>query len=179
MVTFGESVCVYQGNAVPMADVVAAVREQLVKQVGRPEISVQPPGGRGLVNLPVLYSAPAQHVTALQITQPLAGAITADPAYVWDLGEGQHATGTGHPYTPRVDPQDPANAGYYVEGVYHQAGVQRASVTLTWDATIQLGAGPGALRVPLDPITFTATATIDTVSATNRLYSQVPPASAG
>jgi hypothetical protein len=162
-----------------MADVVAAVREQLVKQVGRPTISIQPPGGRALVNMPVLYSAPAQHVTALQITQPLAGAIAADPAYTWDLGESQQAAGTGHPYNPRVDPQDPSNASYYVAGVYRRAGEQRATVTLTWDATIQLGAGPGALTVPLDPITFTATATINTVSATNRLYSQVPPLSGG
>ena len=47
-------------------------------------------------------------------------------------------------------------------------------MTLTWSATIQLGGGPGALRVPLDPIVFTATSTIETVSATNRLYGQIP-----
>jgi hypothetical protein len=48
-------------------------------------------------------------------------------------------------------------------------------LTLTWDATITLGNGPGALTVALDPIIFTATGSTTTVSATNRLYSQVPP----
>jgi hypothetical protein len=175
LLPFGEPVCVYQGQAVPMADVVAAVRQELVKQVGRPRVSVQPPGGRALVNLPVLFSAPAQHRTSLRITQPLPGAVTADPGYRWDLGDGQHATGAGHVYTPAVDPQAAGAGGYYVEGVYHRAGRQTATLTLTWQATITLGAGPGALTVPLDPITFTASGTTTTVSATNRLYSQVPP----
>ncbi len=174
MVPVGEPVCVYQGRSVPMAAVVAAVRVELVKEVGRPRISVQPPGGRALVNLPVLFSAPAQRRTTLAISQPLPGRIVADPVYSWDLGDGQQGAGAGHRYSAAVDPQDPASDGYYVKATYPQVGPQHATLTLTWDATITLGTGPGALSVPLDPIVFTARATTTTVSATNRLYSQVP-----
>jgi hypothetical protein len=174
MVPVGEPVCVYQGRSVPMADVVAAVREELVKEVGRPRVVVQPPGGRAFVNLPVLYSAPAQHRTTLTITQPLPGRISADPTYAWELGEGQRGTGAGHRYTQGRDPQDPASDGYYVKALYRQVGPHQATLTLTWDATVTIGTGPGALSVPLDPIRFTATANTTTVSATNRLYADVP-----
>ncbi len=170
----GEPVCVYQGRSVPMADVVAAVRQELVKEVGRPKITVQPPGGRALVNLPVVFSAPAQHRTTLTISQPLPGRISADPTYSWDLGEGQQGSGAGHRYTAAVDPEDAASDGYYVKALYRQVGPHRATLTLTWDATVTIGTGPGALTVPLDPIRFTATATTTTVSATNRLYDHVP-----
>jgi hypothetical protein len=176
---FGEPVCVYQGRAVPMAAVVAAVRQRLVKEVGRPRILIQPPGGRVLVNWPVLFSAPAQHRTALAITAPLPGAISAEPSYVWDLGGGQHGVGAGHPYRPSVDPLSAGASGYYVSGIYHRPGPVTATLTLTWDATITLGAGPGALSVQLDPITFTSTATSTAVSATNRLYAQVPTTDPG
>jgi hypothetical protein len=157
-----------------MADVVAAVREQLVKEVGRPVIRIEPPGGRALVNMPVLFSAPVQHRTTLDITQPLPGAIVADPGYSWDLGEGQSGAGAGHRFTPSRDPEDPSTSGYYVSATYRQVGVQHARLTLTWDATITLGSGAGSLSVPLDPITFTATASTTTVSATNRLYGEAP-----
>ena len=114
----GKPVCVYRGRAVPMAAVVAAVRQALVKAVGRPRVAVQPPGGRTLVNLPVVYSAPVQHETTLEVTVPVPGAITADPSYGWDLGGGQRGSGPGHPYTQAVDPTGPEAGGYYVEGVY-------------------------------------------------------------
>jgi hypothetical protein len=159
-----------------MADVVAAVREELVKEVGRPRITVQPPGGRVLVNLPVLFSAPAQHRTRLTITQPLPGNITADPGYAWDLGEGQRGSGAGHRYAAGQDPQDPSSDGYYVKATYHQVGPHEVTLTLTWEATVTIGSGPGALSVPLDPIRFTATASTRTVSATNRLYGDLPSA---
>ncbi len=61
-----------------------------------------------------------------------------------------------------------------MKAIYRQVGPQRATLTLTWDATVTIGTGPGALSVPLDPIRFTATAGTTTVSATNRLYDQVP-----
>ena len=158
-----------------MAAVVAAVRQALVKEVGRPRMRVQPPGGRTLVNLPVLYSAPAQHETVLQITVPLPGAITADPAYSWDLGDGQHGVGAGHRVHARRWIRAVRARGVITSRAStRQVGSQRSTLTLTWAASIQLGAGAGALTVPLDPITFTATSTIQTVSATNRLYDQVP-----
>lgn len=165
MLPFGDAICVYTGRPIPMAEVVAAVREELEKQVGRPQITMEP-ATRGLIRWPVLFSAPAQHEVTLNITQPLPGDITADPSYAWDLGEGQRATGTGHRYSSQVDPTSPASNGYYVKGVYEQPGAHAVRLTLTWHATIHLG----TLDVDLDPIEFTDDATARVVSATNRLY---------
>ncbi len=173
MTTYGQPICVYHGKSVPMAAVVAAVREQLVRQVGRPRIRVQP-ATQGLVHWPMLFSAPAQHQTRLSISKPLAGAITADPDYIWDLGDGQTAHGAGHPYAPGVDPRSPAGAGYYVAGSYRQTGAHPVRLVLTWEARITLGPAGSGLVVDLDPIVFRATATAHTVSATNHLYGQVP-----
>ncbi len=170
MEPYGEAICVYEGKSVPMADVVAAVRDELVKQVGRPTVAVQP-ATRGLVHWPMLFSAPAQHTTQLAIQRPLAGAITAVPTYVWDLGSGQTATGAGHRYAEGMDPRSSATDGYYVKGVYDRPGVHQVQVQLTWAASIHLGAGAGALDVDLDPIVFTAGGSATVVSATNRLYS--------
>ena len=156
-----------------MADVVAAVRQELVKDVGRPVISVQP-ATAGLIGLPILFSAPPQHTTTLTITQPLPGAITAVPAYSWDLGDGQSGTGPGHRYSQPMDPTDPSTNGYYVEGTYTQTGRHPVRLTLTWQASIHLGPAVGGLDVDLDPITFTTTATATTVSANNHLYADVP-----
>jgi hypothetical protein len=173
LATYGEAICVYSGKSVPMAAVVAAVRDQLVKRVGRPSIAVQP-ATRGLIRFPVLFSAPAQPVTALQISRPLRGAITATPGYAWDLGAGQSGTGPGHRYTEAVDPRSPPGQGYYVQAVYEVPGRHRVQLTLTWQVGLHLGPAGGGLDVALDPITFTATATATVVSATNRLYSQTP-----
>jgi hypothetical protein len=171
MEPFGAAICVYAGRSVPMAEVVAAVRDDLVRQVGRPVISVEP-ATRGLVGWPVLFSAPAQHPTALAIRRPLVGAITAVPAYTWQLGAGQLGRGAGHRYTDAVDPRSPASDGYYVKGIYETPGAHQVTVTLTWQASIHLGPVPGGLDVDLDPIVFTADATATVVSATNRLYSE-------
>ena len=169
MLPFGDAICMYSGRSIPLADVVAAVREELVKQVGRPQITVQP-ATRGLIHWPVLFSAPAQHRTTLDITRPLAGAITADPAYTWDLGGGQHATGAGHRYLPAMDPTRTSSDDYYVKGTYDDPGEHPIHLRLTWSATIHLG----ALDVDLDPIVFADDAAARVVSATNRLYDAVP-----
>ena len=165
MQPFGEPICVYTGRAIPLSEVTAAVREDLIKQVGRPRISVQP-ATRGLIRWPVVFSAPAERPVTLHITQPLPGDITADPAYSWDLGDGQHASGAGHGYTSAVDPTSPQSDDYYVKGRYDQPGAHAVHLTLTWSATIHLG----DLDVDLDPIVFTDDATATVVSATNRLY---------
>lgn len=173
MQPYGEAICVYQGRSVPMADVVAAVRDQLVRQVGRPQIRVQP-ATVGLIHFPVLFHAPQQRLTALRITRPLTGAITATPAYTWDLGEGQTARGAGHPYQRSIDPTDPASDRYYVTARYNGTGAHVVTLTLTWQAVIHLGPAAGGLDVDLDPITFTDRATARTVAAVNHLYSEVP-----
>jgi hypothetical protein len=162
---FGDAICVYTGRPIPISEVTAAVKEQLIKEVGRPQISMQP-ATRGLIRWPVVFSAPAQHQVTLSITQPLPGDITADPAYSWDLGDGQHASGAGHRYTSAVDPTSPQSDDYYVKGTYDQPGQHAVHLTLTWSATIHLG----DLDVDLDPIVFTDDATARVVSATNRLY---------
>jgi hypothetical protein len=177
---YGDAICMYDGKSVPMAAVVAAVRDELVKEVGRPVIGVQP-ATRGLIRWPVLFSAPAQHETRLVISRPLAGAITAVPDYVWDLGAGaggqpQSGSGAGHRYLASLDPRSPATDGYYVKGVYETPGEHRVRLDLTWQASIHLGPAAGGLDVDLDPIVFTDTATARVVSATNHLYSQVPAA---
>ncbi|MFL6098670.1 MAG: PKD domain-containing protein [Actinomycetales bacterium] len=159
----------YTGREIPMAEVVAAVKEELVKEVGRPQISMQP-ATRGLIRWPVLFSAPAQHRVTLSITQPLPGDITADPSYSWELGDGQQASGAGHRYTSQVDPTRASSDDYYVKGVYEEPGTHPVRLTLTWSATIHLG----DLDVDLDPIVFTDQATARVVSATNRLYDGLP-----
>ena len=179
MTPFGAAVCMYDGKSVPMAAVVAAVRDELVKEVGRPVIGVQP-ATRGLIRWPVLFSAPAQHETNLLIRRPLAGAITAVPDYRWDLGAGaggqpQTGAGAGHRYLASMDPRSPATDGYYVKGVYDTPGEHQVRLDLTWQASIHLGPAAGGLEVDLDPIVFTDTATARVVSATNHLYSQIPP----
>ena len=75
-------------------------------------------GRQELIRWPVLFSAPAQHATSLQIVRPLIGAITAVPAYTWQLGAGQQGRGLVTD-TDSVDPRRPipeavALAGYYV-----------------------------------------------------------------
>lgn len=174
MQPFGDAICVYTGKSIPLADVEAAVKEELVKQVGRPQISVQP-ATRGLIHWPVLFSAPAQHRVTLDITKPLPGAITADPAYAWDLGTGQRATGAGHRYTQSIDPTKASSDGYYVKGSYDIPGEHSVELRLTWSAEIHLGPAVGGLDVDLDPIVFTDTATARVVSATNHLYDAIPP----
>ncbi len=173
MQPYGKPVCVYRGRSVPMAAVVAAVRDQLVKEVGRPQVTVQP-ATRGLIRFPMLFSAPAQRVTSLAITRPLAGAIVATPTYRWELGEGQSATGAGHRYLQAVDPSEPSSDGYYVKATYQRVGAHRVRLRLTWQATVHLGPAVGGLDVDLDPIVFTAAGTATTVSATNRLYADLP-----
>lgn len=170
MVQFGDAICVYTGRSIPMADVVAAVREQLLKRVGRPQITVQP-ATRGLIHWPMLFSAPPQPEVTLTIANPLPGQITADPSYVWDLGEGQRGTGAGHRYSPAVDPTKDSSDDYYVKGRYDVPGEHAVALHLTWSATINLG----PLAVDLDPIVFDDNATARVVSATNRLYDVVPP----
>jgi hypothetical protein len=173
MAPYGEAICVYQGRSVPMAAVVAAVRDHLARQVGRPRISVQP-ATVGLIHFPVLFHAPIQHQTALRITRPLTGAITATPHYDWDLGENQSGAGPGHPYRPGIDPTDSAHDGYYITARYTATGAHPVTLRLTWQAAIHLGPAGAGLDVDLDPITFTTTATAHTVAATNHLYSQIP-----
>lgn len=146
--------CEYVSDAVPLADVEAAARKQMEREVGTLEVTVQPPGGTVLVNMPTLFSAPAWSTTALPVTAPVPGVVTAEPAYTWDLGEGLTGTGSGHEYTPEVRPDGSGNDGFYVAALYQRAGAKRVTATLEWTAAFELQ-GYGA--IPLAPIRFTET----------------------
>ena len=146
-----------------------AAREHIEKEVGRPSIIAQPPGGVTLVNFTSLFYAPEQTITSLEIKRPVAGEISATPQYTWDLGDGITAEGSGHPYDQGVDPKSPASDDYYVKAVYNSPGLKDVYLTLTWQASITLG-GSGA--IPLDPIVFKTKAHTTAKTATARLYAR-------
>jgi hypothetical protein len=162
-------VCKYAGGTVPMSDVMAAVRQSIEKQVGRPSIIAQPPGGVTLVNFTSLFHAPAQKVTTLQISKPVSGEITATPKYTWDLDEGITAEGEGHPYDKQVDPKSPDSDGYYVKAFYRRPGLKTVRLTLTWEVSIRLD---GFGLVPLAPIVFPAETTTTAKMARARLVAR-------
>jgi len=162
-------VCMYTGKTIPMSAVVDAAREHIEKEVGRPSIIAQPPGGVTLVNFTSLFHAPEQTITSLEITDPVQGRISATPQYTWDLGDGITAEGSGHPYDQGVDPKSPASDDYYVKAVYNSPGLKDVYLTLTWQASITLG-GSGA--IPLDPIVFKTKAQTTAKTATARLYAR-------
>ena len=162
-------VCRYAGRTIPRSAVVDAARERIKKEVGRPTIIAQPPGGVTLVNFTTLFHAPEQSVTSLTITKPLAGTITATPQYTWDLDDGITAEGSGHPYDQGTDPRDPASDDHYVKAVYSSAGDKEILLTLTWQVSITLGSS-GA--IPLEPIVFTRNTKTTAKTATARLYAR-------
>lgn len=161
--------CEYVSDAVPLADVEAAAREQMERAVGTLEVTVQPPGGTVLVNVPTLFSAPARSTTSLPVTAPVPGVVTAEPAYSWDLGDGLTGTGSGHEYTPEVRPDGSGNGGFYVAASYQRTGVKRVTATLEWTAAFELQ-GYGA--IPLAPITFTQTVDLQARQARSVLVSR-------
>jgi hypothetical protein len=164
-----DGVCKYTGRTVPMANVVAAARQTLEKQVGRPSIIAQPPGGVTLVNFVSLFHAPVQNVTRLRITAPVRGEITATPYYTWDLGDGITAEGAGHAYDQRFDPRKHESDDYYVKAFYRTRGIKHVTLTLTWNVTITLD-DSGA--IPLEPIVFTADTTTTAKTAAARLVAR-------
>ncbi|HEX2705043.1 MAG TPA: hypothetical protein VHM65_04735 [Candidatus Lustribacter sp.] len=149
-----------------MADVQAAARRAMEREVGRPRITVQPPGGRTLVNFTTIFSAPAQQVRSLPITVPVPGSVTGSPSYAWDLGEGITGQGSGSAYVEGMSPNDGSTDGLYVKARYRQPGLKSVTATLTWEVDFEL-AGWGA--VPLAPIVFTSAAATTAREARNVL----------
>ncbi|HRB99833.1 MAG TPA: hypothetical protein PKZ38_07135 [Dermatophilaceae bacterium] len=130
--------------------------------MGHPSISVQPPGGQTLVNIPTIFSAAEQRTTTLPITAPVPGQIKAVPSYSWTFGDGLTGTGSGHPFTPSIVPNETGNNGYYVVAVYRQPGTKSITATLRWDVTFTL---QGFGTITLAPIVFTDTVQLNARTA--------------
>ena len=149
-----QTACRYYGRTVPLAEVQTAARQEIERRVGHPSISVQPPGGQTLVNIPTIFSAAEQRTTTLPITSPVPGQIKAVPSYSWTFGDGLTGTGSGHPFTPSIVPNESGNNGYYVVAVYRQPGTKSITATLRWDVTFTL---QGFGTITPAPIVFTDT----------------------
>lgn len=158
----GLTACRYYGRTVTLAEVQTAARQEIERHVGHPSISVQPPGGQTLVNIPTLFSAAEQRTTTLPITAPVPGQIKAVPSYSWTFGDGLTGTGSGHPFTPSIVPNETGNNGYYVVAVYRQPGTKSITATLRWDVTFTL---QGFGTITLAPIVFTDTVQLNARTA--------------
>jgi hypothetical protein len=156
--------CVYPEKVVPASDVQAVAAQHIRRHLGRPAITVAPPGGRTLVNIPTIYSTADLDPVTLPIVAPVPGRITATPSYTWRFPNGQTASGPGTPYDESFSPS--AHADHYVHTVYEAAGAKRTTLTVTWRVSFQL---QDVLDVPLAPITFTAANTTRALTARNVL----------
>jgi len=148
-----------------VADVQALARQQIEKEVSHPKITVAPPGGKTLVNIPTIFSAPEPKPVTLAITTPVPGTITAIPEYTWDFDDDLTGVGAGTPYTASVDPAKHPDS--YLHAVYLKGGPKHIVATLTWKVTFAL---EGTNPVDLAPIVFTNTTDVQVMTARSRLY---------
>ena len=136
-----------------LAELTAIARQYLAERVSRPEALLEPPNG-GITRLPVIAHTPPAGPVGFAVTRPVPGRLSATPAYRWDFGEGPTREGPGRAY----DGTSPTgNPDYYVAYPYTSTGTKRVSLRMTWTATFAVA----GLRIPLEDITFTDTATID------------------
>ncbi len=146
------NVCVYPGVSVPLAAVEAAAHEEISKRLAAPSVVSSPPG-RSLVGLLTIFSTPAQPEPSIRITQPVPGEISAQPAYVWDFGDGLNGLGPGLPY--QVGDLPSRLPGKYLGATYATGGTKHVTLTVTWSVHFRL---EGVTDVALAPILFTAAA---------------------
>jgi hypothetical protein len=156
-------ICVGADDVVPLADLRAALREQMEELLPKPAISLAPPNG-GLVNLPLIVSTTEHGQEGFDVTVPLPGRVNATAlSYDWVFSDGGSASGAGRPYeagiTPRHEPS------YYVTHTYLGAGPASATVTVVWQGTFTIG----GYTVGLDPVTFTAQSQFPVFEARSRL----------
>ncbi|WP_426564756.1 hypothetical protein ACPPVT_01395 [Angustibacter sp. McL0619] len=154
----------YPQTVVPASAVQAVAAQHLRRHLTRPTITVAPPGGRTLVNIPTLYSAADLDPITLPITTPVPGQITATPTYTWHFPDASTAHGPGTPYDPAISPTQ--HPEHYLHTIYRTAGTKQTTLTLTWQVTFTL---QNILDVPLQPITTTATNTTTALTAHNVL----------
>lgn len=156
--------CDYPTKSIPRQDIDALARQQIEKVVTKPTITVTPPGGKTLVNIPTIFSAPDPRPVTLSITTPVPGSITAIPEYTWDFGDGLAGVGPGTPYDASVDPVESPDS--YLYAVYVSGGPKHITATLTWHVIFAL---EGITPVDLAPIVFTSNADIRAMTAKSRL----------
>jgi hypothetical protein len=159
------SACEYPLESIPLANVEALARQRLEKAVSHPTITVAPPGGKTLVNIPTIFSAPEPKPITLTIITPVPGTIAAVPEYTWDFDDGLTGVGAGMPYSSSLDPVEHPDS--YLHAVYLGGGTKHITATLTWHVTFTL---EGNGSVDLAPIVFTQTADIQAMTAKARLY---------
>jgi hypothetical protein len=159
------SACEYASESIPLVNVEALARQRLEKAVSHPTITVAPPGGKTLVNIPTIFSAPEPKPVNLTIITPVPGTIAAVPEYTWDFDDGLTGVGAGMPYSSSLDPVEHPDS--YLHAVYVSGGTKHITATLTWHVTFTLD-GNGS--VDLAPIVFTQTANIQAMTAKARLY---------
>lgn len=158
------SACNYPSKSIPVANVQALARQQIEKAVSHPTITVAPPGGKTLVNIPTIFSAPEPKPVTLTITTPVPGTISAIPEYTWDFGDGLTGEGAGTPYIASVDPMKHPDS--YLYAIYQSGGPKHITATLTWHVTFVL---EGSTPVDLAPIVFNSTADVRVMTAKSRL----------
>jgi hypothetical protein len=154
-------VCLAADQAWTLPDLTRLAHEHLQKHVTRPHATVQP-ASTGLAQLPVIAHTPAAGPVDLDVTQPFPGHLHATPTYTWDFAEGPPQPGPGRRYDGTSPTTHP---GHYVCHTYHTAGTRPITVTLTWTATFTVA----GLHLPVQPITFTDTTTIDIHAARSQL----------
>lgn len=133
----------YQSGEVPAAQVLTpAMVLRAFQQVPLPEstLSVQPPGGRTLVNLDTIFSTEAEgFVEAVQLLGRRVELDIRPTSYRWVAGDGtsQVTDWPGRPWAEGVAMEQ------YVSHVYRDAKVTvRPRVDTTWSARYRVGNGP-------------------------------------
>jgi hypothetical protein len=143
-------ICVGADDVVSLADLRAALHEQMEELLPKPAISRAPPNG-GLVNLPVIVSTTEHRQEGSDVTVPLPGRVDATAvSYDWAFSDGGSASGAGRPYEAGITPRQAPS--YYVTHTYLGTGAASATVTVVWNGTFTIG----GYTVGLEPVTFTA-----------------------
>jgi len=104
------------------------------------KLSIQPPGGKTLVNFDTIFSTTAEDLTrTIRLLGHRVDLRISPTAYVWKHGDdtSQTTDGPGRPYEQGVDMEE------YVTHQYTDADVTvRPSVDVTYGATYRVDGGP-------------------------------------
>lgn len=159
---YWKEVCVDPQDGVSRDEIEQGVYEYIRENVELPEANIEPPGGKALVNLPVIAWSAKQPALDFEFEQPVSGSVHAEPAWLWDFGEGAPVDGHGRAY----DGTDPkTNPGYYVQHTYDKPDKYTVTVTNTWGATLTVKGLDGPVEFELEPLELTGTADLAVVES--------------